>query len=112
MISTPSTMDSWTQCEATEADRDVQCRRATERAEFFKEMLEFTEQSYSALEARLTEHASTEATLRATVAEYEKIDRIQADRMAALEIDNQTMAARIEELEKTIADTEVRIANT
>lgn len=104
---TTSVVDGWTQ---TEDDVEVEAarwRKLNERAEFFKELLEFTEQSYAALETRLGEHAATEATLRATVAEYEKIDRIQADRTAALETDNERMAKKIGELERTVEAMEV-----
>jgi len=100
-------IDGWTQSDVAESESEERGRRLEERAEFFKEMLEFAEQSYAALDSRLTEYAKTESTLRSTVAEYEKIDKIWIDRCKSLETDNDVKARRIVELETTVADIKV-----
>ena len=100
-------VDGWTQSTDADSECEESTRRLEERAEFFKELLEFTEQSYAALESRLVEYALTESTLRSTVAEYEKIDQIWTDRCESLETDNDLMSRRIVELETTVANLKV-----
>lgn len=95
-----SSADGWTQC-----DNDVteeQCRRLSERAEFFKEMLEFTEQSYAVLQSRLEQSASTETALRLTIGKYEQVENSWTSRTAVLEADNEEKAKTISELKTTI----------
>ena len=88
-------VDSWTQSDDVVHDTEERHRHLEERAEFFKEMLEFTEQAYTALEARLHQHEVVEETLHSTISDCEKTKN-------DLQFDKDQMVKKIYELEAIV----------
>lgn len=101
-------IDCWTQSEDVVHDSEEHYRRVEERAEFFKEMLEFTEQAYSALEIRLRQHEVAEETLCSTISDCEMREKTTNELVVALQFDKDQMVKRISELEATVEEMEVQ----
>jgi chromosome segregation ATPase len=78
-----------------------------EKAEFFKEMWEFCEQSNTALENKLKQCTASEAVLRGSVKEYENIDKIWQGKVENLEERNASLVKEMSDLKLNITDLQV-----
>jgi chromosome segregation ATPase len=102
-------VDCWTQCgdDVSVIESEDQYHHLVERAEFFKEMLEFTEQSYAGLESRFAEQIAASEALQARINEHENVEKESIERATSLEEENERLLLRIVELEEIAENLQV-----